>query len=83
MKLRKVSLKKVVVILFVVTAVYFLVFSKYGLIKIIELKWNIWRTQQEIKILEAKEVVLRREVKLLETDTAYINKVAREKFGIK
>jgi len=75
--------KKIVTILFWMGVIYFLVFSKHGLIKIIQLKWQTWKTQEEIKVLEAKEVVLKREVKLLETDTAYINKAAREKFGIK
>ena len=69
-------------ILFWLGVIYFLVFSKHGLIKIIQLKWQIYKTQNEIIILEAKEVTIKREVRLLETDTAYINKAAREKFGI-
>ena len=74
--------KKVVSILFWLGVIYFLVFSKYGLIKIIQLKWQVRKTQNEIRILEAKEVVIKREVRLLKSDTAYINRAAREKFGI-
>ncbi|MCK4307565.1 septum formation initiator family protein [candidate division WOR-3 bacterium] len=79
---KSVNLKKIVTILFWLGVIYFLVFSKHGLIKIIHLEWQVRKTQNEIRILEAKEVVMKREVRLLKSDTAYINRAAREKFGI-
>ena len=68
-------------ILFLVVIVYVLIFSRYGLVKIISIKVNIWKVHNEIEILQAKEVVLERETKLLE-NPEYIKKVAREHFGI-
>lgn len=83
LQFEKMRLKKIGVILFVVGVIYFLIFSPHGLVKIIQLRWQIPRTQQKINILQAKEIALKYEIKLLEQDTSYINKAAREKFGIR
>ena len=76
-------LKKIVLLLFGLGIGYFLVFSPHGLVKIIQLKWQIRRTQYEMNIMRAKEATLKYEAKLLEQDTSYINKIAKERFGIK
>ena len=75
-------LKKIGIILFVVATIYVLIFSPYGMVKIIQLEWQIRRTRQEMNILQAKETALKYENNLLEHDTSYINYVAKEKFGI-
>ena len=62
---------------------YVLIFSPYGMVKIIQLRCQIHKTQTEIAILQGKEVALEYEINLLEHDTSYINYVAKEKFGIK
>ncbi|MBI4722680.1 MAG: septum formation initiator family protein [Candidatus Stahlbacteria bacterium] len=76
-------LKKIGIILFVVATIYVLIFSPYGMVKIIQLRCQIHKTQTEIAILQGKKVALEYENNLLEHDTSYINYVAKEKFGIK
>ena len=75
------SVKKVVWILFLLVAIYALVFSSHGLVKIISLRLNILRVHDKICILQAKEIVLERETKLLK-NSDYIKRVAHERFGI-
>lgn len=82
-KLKIVRLKKIGIILFVVGVIYFLIFSPYGLVKILQIRWQIYQIQQEMNILRAKKIALKHEIKLLEQDTSYIRKVAQEKFGVK
>jgi cell division protein FtsB len=78
----KMTVEKLWIIIFLLIAIYLLIFSPYGMVKIIRLKLQIYRMQQEISILKAKEALLKYEVKLLDQDTSYINKIAREEFGI-
>jgi cell division protein FtsB len=75
-------INKIVGIIFLIGAAYFLVLSPCGLIKIIQLKLQIQKIEHEMAILRAKEVALEHEIRLLQSDTSYIHKVAREKFGI-
>ncbi|MDI6839826.1 MAG: septum formation initiator family protein [bacterium] len=76
------NVKKVIIILFLIVSIYVLVFSPCGLVKIISIRLNIWKVQDEINILKAKEIVLERETKLLESDPEYIKRAIREKLGI-
>ena len=77
------KLKKIGIILFAVATIYVLIFSPYGMVKIIMIRCQIHKTQKEIAILQGKKVALEYEINLLEHDTSYINYVAKEKFGIK
>jgi cell division protein FtsB len=73
---------KIVGIIFLVGATYFLILSPFGLVKIVQLRLQIQKIEHEMSILRAKEVTLEHEIRLLQSDTSYVHKVAREKFGI-
>lgn len=75
-------MKKIILSLFLILAVYFLVFSPHGLVKIISLRIRLWRVREQQQINIAREVILERETKLLESDKEYIKRAGREKFGI-
>lgn len=79
-KIENIVTKRVFKIIFFALVSYFLVFSKYGLIRILQFKIQTWHIHNKMEILKAKELVLNREIKLLQ-DPIYIKKVEKEKFG--
>lgn len=76
------KLKRVVIVILVLGVIYATVFSPYGLVKVLQLKIHIWQIEEETKVMEARGVLLRHELHLLETDTGYVKKIGMEKFGI-
>jgi cell division protein FtsB len=76
------KIKRLIIALFVVIAGYILIFSTYGVSRIGTLYFKIWKAREEIKIMEARKLVLERESKLLTNDKEYIKKVAQERFGM-
>lgn len=80
-KYRKV--KRIILLLFIIFFAYFFIFGKCGIIKIISLKMESTRLDLQIETLRVKEVVLQRQIKLLKTDTLFIEKVARERLGMR
>lgn len=75
-------LRRFIIALFIVIAGYLLIFSSYGVGRMAILYWKIWKTREEIKVMEAKKLVLERETRLLTNDKEYIKKVAKERFGM-
>lgn len=76
------KIKRLIIALFWVIAGSILIFSTYGVSKIGMLYFKIWKTQEEIKIMEARKLVLEREARLLAGDKEYIKKVAQKRFGM-
>ncbi len=70
--------------LFVVAAafVYFFITGKDGLIAVYGLHRKTRAMQQEMKQLDEEIDSLRTEIERLKSDTAYIEKIAREKLGM-
>lgn len=70
--------------LFVVAAalVYFLFSGKDGLIGIYGLHRETQAMQEEMEQLDKEIDSLRAEIRRLQSDTAYIEKIAREKLGM-
>lgn len=75
-------LKKFLVAILVLAVIYAIVFSPYGLVKVAQLKVHIWKSEEEIRVMETRQVLLRYELRLLETDQEYVKKIGAEKFGL-
>lgn len=79
-KLRKTG--KIFIILLSLFLFYIFIIGRYGLINIITLKMDIVRTEKRIGILTAEKVSLEREKEKLEKDSLYVERIARERFGM-
>jgi len=79
-RLRKAG--KVFIILLSIFLFYTFIIGRYGVIDIIDLKMNIVKTKKRIGILTAEKVSLEREKEKLEKDSLYIERIARERFGM-
>lgn len=69
----------------VLTSIYIIfifVFGESGLIKYMEMKGKKIRLEREIKEIEITNEALRRELHLLKENPFYIEKYAREEFGM-
>jgi len=54
----------------------------YGIYKIWRQKRRITQLEREIEVLKVENVRLEREVSLLERDLSYVEKIARERYGM-
>jgi len=72
--------KKYLNILLLITALGFLTFNDLGIIDLISIYNDRQVIENEIADLIAEENSLINEIKLLETDKEYIQKIAREEF---
>jgi len=61
---------------------YIFLFGDYGAYRIWKQKREIGRLEQTIQTLRYKQEKLKREVVLLQTDPEYIEKIAREEYGM-
>ncbi|MFA5033366.1 MAG: septum formation initiator family protein [bacterium] len=80
--LRLKKFRKIGILLIVLLVGYLLVFRTYGAGKIVLLRWQIWKTEQEINVMRAKRLVIKREIDLLMGSKEYTKKVAKERYGI-
>ncbi|MDD2890120.1 MAG: septum formation initiator family protein [bacterium] len=74
--------RKIGILLIVLLIGYLLIFRTYGAGKIVMLRWQIWKTEQEINVMRAKRLVIKREIDLLMGSKEYTKKVAKERYGI-
>ena len=72
--------KKYLNIVVIVSALSFLAFNDLGIIKLVSIYNQREAIKKEIDDLIAEESNLINEIKLLETDEKYIEKIAREEF---
>ena len=68
--------KKFIFILFVLIASYFLIFGRYGLVRVITLQLELSLVNDKIIKLEASRVALKQECENLENNPDYLEKVA-------
>lgn len=79
-KKKRISL---VVFLFIIALLcYNFFFADMGYLKYVELKHNEKKLIKEINEISAENELLKREIELLKKDPAYLEKYAREKFGL-
>ena len=62
--------------------IYMFVGGDYGIYKIWSQKRRITQLEREIEALKVENAHLEREVSLLERDLSYVEKVARERYGM-
>jgi len=62
--------------------IYMFVGGDYGIYKIWRQKRRITQLEREIEVLKVENVRLEREVSLLERDLSYVEKIARERYGM-
>lgn len=67
----------------ILVLVYLFVGGDYGIYKIFKQKRRIAALEVEIQALKADNIRLQREVSMLEHDPSYIEKIARERYGMK
>ncbi|HID93564.1 MAG TPA: septum formation initiator family protein [bacterium (Candidatus Stahlbacteria)] len=68
--------KKFMLILFSIIALYFLIFGRYGLVRVIALQLELSLVNADIIRLEASRVALKWECDNLENNPDYIEKIA-------
>lgn len=61
---------------------YSFFFADMGYLKYLELKRNEKKLIREIREISAENELLKREIELLKKDPSYLEKYAREKFGL-
>jgi len=74
--------RKLFNLIFLLLAIYFLVFSKYGLIRLLKLHSEINHWKREIIILDASRILLTNEIRRLKTSPSYLRLILRERYGI-
>jgi cell division protein FtsB len=81
--MEKKKVGRVIIVVVTVVMLYFLLSGKYGLINLYTKIHRPYKQQQEqIRLLHATNDSLRQEIKRLQSDTAYIERIAREKLGM-
>lgn len=76
------SIGRTVIIVFIGVLVYILLFGDYGVWRIKALQRELERQQTEIAHLQAVQDSLQQERQRLINDPDYIEKIAREKYGM-
>ena len=74
-------IKKILIISMMILTVL-LIFSDLGVMKYLQLKQNNTQLTKKIKDHDNEIVLLEKESTKLKNDTAYIEKIAREEFGM-
>ena len=62
--------------------VYIFLFGDYGAYRIWEQKREIEQLEKTIEVLRLKQERLKREIDLLQNDPEYVEKIAREEYGM-
>ena len=70
-------------VLFVFLVLYIFIGGEYGLYRIWSMKRSARILKEEIAVLQAENARLEEEKALLTSDLAYIEKIARERYGMK
>ena len=68
------------IIIFLITGFGFMLFNDFGLLNLFHLYQKEKKLFSEVNILMVQQDNLRKEIKKLQTDEEYIQKIAREKF---
>ena len=68
------------IFVFLITGFGFMLFNDFGLLHLFHLYQKEKKLFSEVNILMAQQDNLRKEIKKLQTDEEYIQKIAREKF---
>lgn len=72
-----------IIFLFIVAFLFYSFFlADMGYLKYLELKHNEKKLIREIKEISAENELLKKEIELLKKDPSYLEKYAREKFGL-
>jgi len=67
-------------VIFLITGFGFMLFNDFGLVNLFHLYQKEKKLFSEVNILMVQQDNLRKEIKKLQTDEEYIQKIAREKF---
>lgn len=68
------------IVIFLITGFGFMLFNDFGLVNLFHLYQKEKKLFSEVNILMVQQDNLRKEIKKLQTDEEYIQKIAREKF---
>ncbi len=80
---RKTRLKRIFLLCVLLLVVYFYGFGDYGISRYLQLQKDVNALQYEISTLESETDQLREEEELLKKkDPEYLQKIAREKYGL-